>query len=63
MELDLILPEDSTVCQAHDVTSSLRHKLEALPEVERVFIQVSIVNDFDLSYVYMYIYYIKIFLI
>ncbi|KAM7268951.1 hypothetical protein ACFE04_024448 [Oxalis oulophora] len=44
VEVDIVLPEDMTLAQAHDIGEALQEKLELLPEVERAFVHI----DFDI---------------
>ncbi|XVE53420.1 hypothetical protein DITRI_Ditri03aG0001700 [Diplodiscus trichospermus] len=43
-EVHIVLPEEMSLGQAHDIGQSLEDKLELLPEVERAFVHV----DFDI---------------
>ena len=40
VEVDIVLPEDMSLKQAHDIGESLQQKLERLPEVERAFVHL-----------------------
>lgn len=40
MEVDIVLPEDMTLKEAHDIGEPLQQKLESLPEVERAFVHL-----------------------
>ncbi|XP_061196456.1 uncharacterized protein LOC133204733 [Saccostrea echinata] len=40
VEVDIVLPEDMTLKEAHDIGEPLQHKLECLPEVERAFVHL-----------------------
>jgi len=44
-ELDIILPEDMTLKEAHDIGESLQQKIEKLPNVERAFVHLDF--EFD----------------
>ena len=48
MEVDIVLPENMLVKEAHDIGEALQKKIEHLPEVERVyFIQFFFVKYFS----------------
>lgn len=38
VEIDIVLPEEMPLNEAHDIGESLQEKLESLPEVERAFV-------------------------
>ncbi|XP_014790618.1 uncharacterized protein LOC106883972 isoform X2 [Octopus bimaculoides] len=40
VEVDIVLPEDMTLKEAHNIGESLQQKLERLPEVERAFVHL-----------------------
>lgn len=40
VEVDIVLPEDMTLKEAHDIGEPLQQKLESLPEVERAFVHL-----------------------
>ncbi|KAF8243114.1 hypothetical protein K440DRAFT_614163 [Wilcoxina mikolae CBS 423.85] len=40
VEVDIVMPEDMTLRETHDVAESLQIKLEALPDVERAYVHV-----------------------
>lgn len=40
VEVDIVLPEEMSLKQAHDIGESLQQKLERLPEVERAFVHL-----------------------
>ena len=42
-EIDLVLPGDMPLKDAHDIGESLQVKLESLPEIERAFVHL----DYD----------------
>lgn len=44
VEVDIVLPEEMSLVQAHDIGETLQDKLEQLPEIERAFVHV----DFDI---------------
>ena len=44
VEVHIVLPEDMSLGQAHNIGQTLEDKLEQLPEVERAFVHV----DFDI---------------
>lgn len=46
VEVDIVLPADMPLSQAHDIGETLQVKLEQLPEVERAFVHV----DFDFTH-------------
>uniref|UniRef100_A0A2N9I6M3 Uncharacterized protein n=1 Tax=Fagus sylvatica TaxID=28930 RepID=A0A2N9I6M3_FAGSY len=46
VEVDIVLPEDMALGQAHDIGETLQEKLEKLPKVERAFVHV----DFDTTH-------------
>ncbi|KAG6510618.1 metal tolerance protein 7-like isoform X2 [Zingiber officinale] len=45
-EVDIVLPADMPLSEAHDVGEALQEKLEQLPEVERAFVHV----DFEFTH-------------
>ncbi|KAK8479261.1 hypothetical protein V6N11_064489 [Hibiscus sabdariffa] len=44
VEVHIILPEDMSLVQSHNIGRSLKHKLEQLPEVERAFVHIDLDN-------------------
>ncbi|CAF3151667.1 unnamed protein product [Rotaria sp. Silwood2] len=40
VEVDIVLPEDMLLKEAHDIGEGLQNKLEDLPEVERAFVHI-----------------------
>ncbi|KAL4579642.1 hypothetical protein LXL04_015797 [Taraxacum kok-saghyz] len=46
VEIDIVLPEDMPLNQAHNIGEMLQEKLEQLPEVERAFVHI----DFEFSH-------------
>ncbi|XP_056163189.1 metal tolerance protein 9-like [Syzygium oleosum] len=46
VEVDIVLPEDMLLNQAHDIGETLQEKLEQLPEVERAFVHI----DFEFTH-------------
>jgi len=46
VEIDIILPGHMALREAHDIGESLQHKLEQLPDIERVFVHV----DFEFEH-------------
>ncbi|XP_047337812.1 metal tolerance protein 9-like [Impatiens glandulifera] len=46
VEVDIVLPEDMVLIQAHNIGETLQEKLEQLPEVERAFVHI----DFEFSH-------------
>jgi cation diffusion facilitator family transporter len=40
VEVDIVLPEEMTLREAHDIGEALQWKIEALPEVERAFVHL-----------------------
>lgn len=46
VEVDIVLPEDMFVGQAHNIGETLQEKLEHLPEVERAFVHI----DFEFTH-------------
>ncbi|PKU61092.1 Metal tolerance protein 10 [Dendrobium catenatum] len=46
VEVDIVLPGNMLLSQAHDIGESLQEKLELLPEVERAFVHV----DFEFTH-------------
>ncbi len=47
VEVEIILPENMTVKESHDLSESLLHKLERLPEVDRAFVHIDYEWDHD----------------
>ncbi|CAL9054615.1 unnamed protein product [Musa banksii] len=45
-EVDIVLPADMPLSQAHDIGESLQEKLEQIPEIERAFVHV----DFEFTH-------------
>uniref|UniRef100_A0A7S3L0K7 Cation efflux protein cytoplasmic domain-containing protein n=1 Tax=Amphora coffeiformis TaxID=265554 RepID=A0A7S3L0K7_9STRA len=43
VEVDIVLPEDMTLRESHDIGESLQHRLEQLEDVERAFVH----NDYE----------------
>ncbi|KAI3456660.1 hypothetical protein Pfo_013323 [Paulownia fortunei] len=46
VEVDIVLPEDMLLSQAHNIGETLQEKLEQLPEVERAFVHI----DFEFTH-------------
>ncbi|KAL3355627.1 hypothetical protein AABB24_016684 [Solanum stoloniferum] len=46
VEVDIVLPEDMFLNQAHNIGETLQEKLEQLPEVERAFVHI----DFEFTH-------------
>ncbi|KAI3496631.1 hypothetical protein L1887_39002 [Cichorium endivia] len=46
VEVDIVLPEDMRLSQAHNIGEMLQEKVEQLPEVERAFVHI----DFEFSH-------------
>ncbi|KAL8461849.1 hypothetical protein ACS0TY_033078 [Phlomoides rotata] len=46
VEVDIVLPEDMMLSQAHNIGEMLQEKLEQLPEVERAFVHI----DFEYTH-------------
>ena len=46
VEVDIVLPEDMFLSQAHNIGETLQEKLEQLPEVERAFVHI----DFEFTH-------------
>lgn len=46
VEVDIVLPEDMLLSQAHNIGETLQEKLEHLPEVERAFVHI----DFEFTH-------------
>lgn len=46
VEVDIVLPANMPLSQAHDIGETLQEKLEQLPEVERAFVHV----DFEFTH-------------
>ncbi|KAJ4980988.1 hypothetical protein NE237_031825 [Protea cynaroides] len=46
VEVDIVLPEDMPLIQAHNIGETLQEKLEQLPEVERAFVHI----DFEFTH-------------
>lgn len=40
VEMEVVLPQEMTVKESHDIALSLQHKVEAMEEVERAFVHV-----------------------
>jgi divalent metal cation (Fe/Co/Zn/Cd) transporter len=40
VEVDVVLPSNMPLQQAHDVGESLQEKLESLPDIERAFVHI-----------------------
>jgi len=40
VEVDIVLPEQMTLLEAHDIGEPLQQKLERLPDVERAFVHL-----------------------
>lgn len=40
VEVDIVLPEDMTVRESHDIAESLQKKIERMPEAERCFVHI-----------------------
>jgi divalent metal cation (Fe/Co/Zn/Cd) transporter len=40
VEVDIVLPEEMSLRESHDIGESLQHKIERLPEVERAFVHL-----------------------
>ena len=40
VELDIVLPENMSLREAHDIGESLQFKLEKVPNVERAFVHL-----------------------
>lgn len=38
LQVDIVLPEDMSLREAHDIGEDLQKKIERIPEVERVFL-------------------------
>ncbi|XP_021366579.1 metal tolerance protein 9-like [Mizuhopecten yessoensis] len=47
VEVDVVLPQDMTLAEAHDIGEPLQQKLERLPEVERAFVHLDYNFDHD----------------
>jgi divalent metal cation (Fe/Co/Zn/Cd) transporter len=47
VEVEIILPENMTVKDSHDLSERLLHKLERLPEVDRAFVHIDYEWDHD----------------
>lgn len=45
VEVDIILPEDMPLKEAHDIGEELQHRLESLSEVERAFVHLDYEYD------------------
>jgi divalent metal cation (Fe/Co/Zn/Cd) transporter len=39
-EVDVVMPQDATLGETHDVAEELQSKLECLPDVERAYVHV-----------------------
>jgi len=46
VEVDIVLPEDMPLNQAHNIGETLQEKLEQLPQVERAFVHI----DFEFTH-------------
>ncbi|KAI8818587.1 cation efflux family-domain-containing protein [Fimicolochytrium jonesii] len=46
VEVDIVLPPDMLVCEAHDIAEALQNKIETLPNVERAFVHI----DYETSH-------------
>lgn len=46
VEVDIVLPEDMRLNEAHNIGETLQEKLEQLPEVERAFVHI----DFEFTH-------------
>ncbi|KAL5568365.1 hypothetical protein UlMin_024940 [Ulmus minor] len=46
VEVDIVLPEDMILIEAHNIGETLQEKLEQLPEVERAFVHI----DFEFTH-------------
>ncbi|KAK4753353.1 hypothetical protein SAY87_022151 [Trapa incisa] len=46
VEVDIVLPQDTLLNQAHNIGEALQEKLEQLPEVERAFVHI----DFEFTH-------------
>lgn len=46
VEVDIVLPEDMLLSQAHNIGEKLQEKLEQIPEVERAFVHI----DFEFTH-------------
>ncbi|XP_057737369.1 metal tolerance protein 9-like [Arachis stenosperma] len=42
VEVDIVVSEDMSLIQAHDIGESLQEKLEKLPEIERAFVHIDL---------------------
>ncbi|KAH3827307.1 hypothetical protein DPMN_129238 [Dreissena polymorpha] len=40
VEVDIVLPPDMTLREAHDIAEPLQQKIESQPEVERAFVHI-----------------------
>jgi divalent metal cation (Fe/Co/Zn/Cd) transporter len=40
VEVDIVLPQDMLLNQAHNIGETLQEKLEQLPEIERAFVHI-----------------------
>ncbi|KAJ1686555.1 hypothetical protein LUZ63_017945 [Rhynchospora breviuscula] len=40
VEVDIVLPSEMALCEAHDIGEALQEKLELLPEIERAFVHL-----------------------
>ena len=47
VECDIVLPEDMSLRESHDIGESLQLKIEKLPEVERAFVHLDYECDHD----------------
>jgi len=46
VEVDIVLPPEMTLQEAHDIAEPLQQKIERLPEVERAFVHI----DYEYSH-------------
>ena len=47
VEVDVVLPEELSLRESHDIGESLQLKIECLPEVERAFVHLDYECDHD----------------
>ncbi|KAJ0979427.1 hypothetical protein J5N97_014901 [Dioscorea zingiberensis] len=40
VEVDIVLPSEMPLCEAHDIGEALQEKLESLPDIERAFVHL-----------------------
>lgn len=45
VEVDIVLPPEMLLHEAHDIGEALQHKLEMLPEVERAHVHLDYETD------------------